>query len=316
MKFLAVVFSLMFLSTISFAALVDGIISYWKHDDATTSGTTSLDSLELHDGTIDGCATGGAGKINEMYSFTRSSEDNIVMGAADTLHPNYLTLTMWVYLDAKGAYSQSLIDTFRDTGGGTYSYILWADDGGSGLVKFHIRTPVTGWGVKASEIELPTGEWAFLAVTVDGSNIKWYENGFQVGADVPLIGTLFIGDHFNIGKQCEVTCAHYLDGDLDEVGLWNRALGADEIEDLWNSGDGLSYPFVADTCTAPGSGNWTIQCSDNCSWATVQNVPGNMYFVGSGTATLSAAFTFTGSNQMLEIGSGCMLEIASGGEFK
>jgi len=73
---------------------------------------------------------------------------------------------------------------------------------------------------------------------------------------------------------------------------------------------------VVDTCTAPASGNWAVNCADNCDWTTAQNVPANITISGSGHLALSSIFTFTGSNQYINIGSGCLLEIKSGGSIQ
>ena len=73
---------------------------------------------------------------------------------------------------------------------------------------------------------------------------------------------------------------------------------------------------VADTCTAPGSGDWSITCSDNCVWSTPQSVPANMKITGSGRLRLSSIITFTGSGQYISMMSGCRLEIISGGKIQ
>ncbi len=73
---------------------------------------------------------------------------------------------------------------------------------------------------------------------------------------------------------------------------------------------------AADTCTAPGSGNWAVTCSDNCSWNTNQNVPGNVTMTGTGELVLSANLTFTGSGQYIFLNSGCNFTIESGGGIK
>ncbi len=70
-----------------------------------------------------------------------------------------------------------------------------------------------------------------------------------------------------------------------------------------------------DTCTAPGSGDWNVDCSDNCVLDSAQDVPGDMHLNGIGTIVLSAPLTFTGSNQIFSVASGCTLDIRSGGKI-
>jgi len=39
------------------------------------------------------------------------------------------------------------------------------------------------------------------------------------------------------------------DGNIDEVGIWDRILTTDEITELYNAGAGLAYPFTVDSGT-------------------------------------------------------------------
>jgi len=72
---------------------------------------------------------------------------------------------------------------------------------------------------------------------------------------------------------------------------------------------------IVDTCTAPGSGDWNVDCSDNCVLDSAQDVVADMHLNGAGTIVLSAPLTFTGTGSILSVGSGCTLSIESGGEI-
>jgi hypothetical protein len=62
-------------------------------------------------------------------------------------------------------------------------------------------------------------------------------------------------------------------GKMDELGVWNKTLSYEEINDLFNSGNGLAYPFMSCTenwiqnNTECNGYNYTIQYYDanNCS---------------------------------------------------
>ena len=71
----------------------------------------------------------------------------------------------------------------------------------------------------------------------------------------------------------------------------------------------------ADTCTAPGSGDWTI--SDNCTFDVAQDVVADMVFNDDAplSVVISAPLTFTGSNQKIVIHSPTTIDIRSGGEI-
>jgi len=77
-----------------------------------------------------------------------------------------------------------------------------------------------------------------------------------------------------------------------------------------------STTWPADTCTAPGSGNWDITCSDACVWTTNSVIPANVTTTGVGILTLNANFTFTGTKQYIFINRGCNWSINRGGGFR
>jgi hypothetical protein len=78
----------------------------------------------------------------------------------------------------------------------------------------------------------------------------------------------------------------------------------------------LDYEVPADTCTAPGSGNWAIDCSDNCVWDGDLSIPGNISMTGTGTLTLNANMDLTSSKWIIFKEDGCKLVINSGGSIQ
>ena len=73
---------------------------------------------------------------------------------------------------------------------------------------------------------------------------------------------------------------------------------------------------ASDTCTAPGSGNWAITCSDNCAWITDFTVPDNITISGSGTLTWNANMSFTRAHWEIYKEDGCELVINPGGSIR
>ena len=73
---------------------------------------------------------------------------------------------------------------------------------------------------------------------------------------------------------------------------------------------------VADTCTAPGVGNWEITCSDNCIWNTDFTVPQNITMTGSGILTWNANMTMTAAKWEIYKEDGCEMAINPGGSIR
>ncbi len=88
--------------------------------------------------------------------------------------------------------------------------------------------------------ETRTGQWFHLVATQTGTTSKLYINGLlnQSGTTTSAIGSttsvLAIGYGFT----------NFLDGLVDEVGIWDRVLGTAEITELYNDGNAVPYPLA------------------------------------------------------------------------
>ncbi|KKL75219.1 hypothetical protein LCGC14_2057120, partial [marine sediment metagenome] len=100
-------------------------------------------------------------------------------------------------------------------------------------------------------------------------------------------------------------------------GLHNVTIWANDSSG--NMGQSLytywTVDVAVDSCTAPGSGDWTI--SDNCTFDVAQDVVADMVFNDDAplSVVISAPLTFTGSNQYIVIHSPTTTDIRSGGEI-
>ena len=51
-------------------------------------------------------------------------------------------------------------------------------------------------------------------------------------------------DDFDIIFGGESASSQWYTGNIDEIGLWSRKIEDSEVASLYNSGNGLAYPFV------------------------------------------------------------------------
>jgi hypothetical protein len=76
-----------------------------------------------------------------------------------------------------------------------------------------------------------------LVATWGGGLLKLYINNVLIGSiscpGPASVTNLVLGN----------ITSYYLNGKIDEVGIWNDALTATEVNSLYNGGLGLSYPF-------------------------------------------------------------------------
>lgn len=143
------------------------------------------------------------------------------------------TWSTWVYLNSKKT--------------GTYRGFMAMNDY-SPAFNYHVNG--THWGVYwdptgpiSTGRILSTGKWYHLSIVRSSGTLYFYENGVQVYSKTGVTQSMSDGT-LRLGRRWYAELSD-LDGLLDEVGFWGRALSADEISELYNGGSGLAYPLTA-----------------------------------------------------------------------
>lgn len=105
--------------------------------------------------------------------------------------------------------------------------------------------------------ELRDGAFHHVAVSIDRdstSGLKFYVDGQQVGQSLNPTGKQ--GDMsntqpFRIGNHASASLNAHMTGVIDEVSLYNRALSATEIQDIYNAGAGGKFLPDTDSDSLP-----------------------------------------------------------------
>lgn len=227
--------------------LINGIVSAWKLDDVSGD---AIDSVGDNNGTVSGATQNIAGKINTAYSFDGNdfiAADSVVIDVAANTSG---TWSAWVKpTDATPAAVQYIMG-FGDTNANERISLFINTTGV--LQCFCAIAGVNQFNKATTSPAFSDGVWTHVAVTQTGSGITLYVNGVAVaqsysvstnitrwmssvaGVDNFRIGCL----NFNNGGNL-----NFFNGSIDDVNIWNRALTADEVTELYNSGAGNTYPF-------------------------------------------------------------------------
>jgi len=190
------------------------------------------------------------GKVNKALSFPSSSiatADDSTLADTDFLTDSgaVWTICFWVKLDTRVG-DQAFICT-TDSGAGDNGLLFRTSDSSGHLNIFIGTNGDDRIEATSSAAAIPdTGNWHFVMCQYDNStgNIKMsvddgavetvHSGGNLTNTDTP-------SDKLVIGDQ--VTGGNDLDGDLDEMSIWNRILTTAEITAIYdanNSGDNLS----------------------------------------------------------------------------
>ena len=218
---------LVLFSTQVYASLTDDLVSYYKLDE--TSGTLVIDATGNSNGTYQGTYTlGNEGIIN--YSFTSANADNV--NNRINIANRFNGLVNW----SISMWAKATAYTFVTTDAGLY----WNNNTKNNC---YIRSAYLTCDFGNNK-DINTSynwtdyDWHHVVVTKNGTAVKVYVDGTNTYSGS---FTYTIGDYnmyFGTGDYHS-----FRDGKIDEIGLWSRALTSNEITELYNSGNGLTYPF-------------------------------------------------------------------------
>jgi len=92
--------------------------------------------------------------------------------------------------------------------------------------------------ISSDEGIISPNNWYHIFFKTEGGNMSLCINGSLIQTSqstLATVGQFFIGSGSNI---------NYFDGQIDAVGIWNRALTSAEITELYNAGAGKEHPFA------------------------------------------------------------------------
>lgn len=226
-------------------AATSGLVSYWRLNDGGSSfvNDSAGGSLGAAQNT-----TSVPGALNDPadtgFGFDGASS-SVSFDPSKFGQPPSVTIETWVKINStkpSGGIHFLLTDSSSDFSNG---FTLSVNDADKPSVDFEGATELD---LTASSA-LPHGTWAYVVATFDGSNNTGalYVNGTQNtsgnlsgGINYQSNGGLLLGKQYKSSNQS----TRYLDGALDEVALYNRALTSVEIQAHYQAG-------LAATQTAP-----------------------------------------------------------------
>lgn len=236
------------------APLHNNLITYWTLDEnlGAVAGDTGPSGAVADDGTLRNSPSWVPGKFGSALGFNAAGMTNVLVPNSTDMNigTNAVTMSAWVKLDKLPG------DATAQTFGGildsaTDNYVLYVDRANAQL-RFKVTatgpagaTTVAHPGIPASLFD--TTNWHHIMGVYDGSagSVKIYHNGslIDVGSIAPLTNSLVLsGQVQGIGAQVATSAgnpaSNYFDGQIDDLAIWNRPLGAAEAQYLYNAGVG------------------------------------------------------------------------------
>ena len=292
------------------------LISHYTFDN------TAVDSQGSNNGTLVGGPTYTTGKIESAVSLD-GSDDHI---ESSTIEPTNVTVSAWVKTDETTSSLKGIVSELAHGGGapGTryYGYVLaksgWGSDWkyvfivGSGGDNSDSATEDT---VRSSSNPIPSDtDWHHLVGTYDGTTAYLYVDGvLQSDSSTQAITYHPHDDGVKIGRYYsdqEYGLFHF-NGSIDDVRIYNRALTASEITELYNY---TGTP--AQTCTSFTYTNWTPTTCPVNETQTRTVLTSSPSGCTGGTPNLTQSCTYIPTsvcgNAIIETGESCDLGSQNG----
>lgn len=286
------------------------LVAHWKFDDG--SGAVAADSAGTCDGTltgITGTPTWTAGVVGPgALRFTSSDGQFVNVGNnnAVTNLTGDKSLVFWVKPSKSSAQgSNGFLGLDKDA-----SHRWYADDNNQGA---DVRTYGSGGTTGTVNDVLSYDVWQQVALVDEGSGMQVYVNGLYKGTAGSSYDFSTLTDAiFRIGGARHSGLVVFLEGLMDDVGVWRRALSGPEIMALnslalsdLNYDQGEAGQLFAHYDAGPGGGELMLDSFWRWEYTTGLNTdPGkltmdrsNVYFLrlhadGTGLMAIPEPGTF------------------------
>jgi len=211
-------------------------VAYWKFDDGGLSATAS-DSSGTNIGTLNGGPSWVAGKIGQALSFNGTNQYVSVPDVA-ALNAYPLTVAAW-FKTGTTTGSPAIVNKYVSASMNGYNLFFYQ---GSLCAWYFENSSYYVFAGGAGQCTMTTpgfnnNNWHHVVFTVDGSGGKLYVDGTQQATQAwnnpAFAAATSTTQPLSIGYYPGTATNPYFPGTIDEVRIYNRALSAAEVSELY-----------------------------------------------------------------------------------
>jgi len=287
------------------ADIREGLISVWSLNEG--SGTTTADLVGGNDGVFIGTdgteptwvTPGFLGDAHVRTYSTMGTAGGVLLNTDGILDSRNVPVSLmpetafsvsaWVKADSFAYYGAFFYDGFW-TGDTQSGFMMHTLENGSFNMWLRTQNASAVIGAQGT-----AGSWYHVVCTYDSvaSQIKIYVNGSQKSSG-PLTGLMDwdpVPMNIMIGAYNDDNESYVFEGEIDDVGMWNRALTPAEVAGLYDGGE-LPSPILT---SIPVSGATLIPLDQVLSWELIKEMDLIGYDVWFGTDAneISPNYDFT-----------------------
>ena len=209
------------------------LLDYWSFNQ---SGTTATDQVGTQNATLVNGASIGTGVSGTGLSLTMTGGFQYADAGTDAamnFGSGGFTINAWINPTSYSSSGSLIVAHLSGAYGNGWCFLLY----GTGQL---VLSDYGTWGSQAGQQGgvVALNKWTMVTVTGSGGSYSLYENGvlsdsFSESAIQASSSDLTIGG---------VSGLFGFNGGIDEVGIWNQALGTSQVSTLYNGGSGLFLP--------------------------------------------------------------------------
>lgn len=263
------------------ADILTNLQGYWTMDESSTGvgAVSRLDSTANNNDLTDVNTTASAtGIIGNGADFERANSEYLTITDAAQTGLDItgdIAVSFWYKPEVgptTGVTYEAITKWNGVDGNGAYRFMYYNDAGvlKQSSMMYDSVAPTTNIPFSARKT-LADGSWYHIVFSFDITTeaMTIYVNGSSVGLAFSPFGAAINNNaaNFSIG-DLEIGVQGFVDGIIDEVGIWSRELTSLEVLALYNNGAGLAYPLSYTTCTT--------NCVETFATTTTWTVPANV----------------------------------------
>ena len=220
-----------------------GLVGSWNMDQPNGS-IGAPDSINSNNAMLSGADNNSVwvgGQVGRALDFDGGNDQAIIAGISQLNGSPEMTISTWVNSDG-GNNGWEGIFQHRSAGNGNQVGLMFPGGGAADDLQGRINNSNFGDGTTPAGAA-PTGSWAHVVQTYKaGEYHRIYVDGVLVQEDVGAnVGNIISDGAWRFGND---TCCggRFYDGQIDDTGLWNRALSQQEIDAVRTAGlNGISH---------------------------------------------------------------------------
>ncbi len=242
----------------------NGLVGWWPFN-----GNANDESGNNNNGSINGGTyiSDRNGFLNSALGLPNLGNNSMVGNVAPQFNNLGLSLSVWLRLPNQ--YNQSTLAVIKNgvpyNNGNGFDVAIDQNNQAYGVNNYRVYFFAGNTNVNFTSNHSELGQWSHIVSTYDGNSIKIYLNGilkatqsFNLSLNCPNNDLIF-------GQWDNPTTPSVTNRNIDDIGIWNRALTQQEITNLYNAPNCSNNTTITpqtNSLTTGSTANFTATTSD------------------------------------------------------